>query len=330
MMPAPTATTAAAALPAYSHSVRALILSSPTRYERAAAHARRAGFTPELVHGLYGQANRCWRGNADVNTSRAQRHAVVDNTKMNMIEGFRRLARIVVERGTAHALFEDDIVLATSRDEVQRFLAQRAGQYSHIPLGGCLVPGKNRTNPNNALLTCGHATYWDPAFAAAYLRLTDACATMMSHGLDGAVRSRLCESEGSRSDQPQRQRRLRCAHWEPLLSGYQGAGWLPRQYDLRCARCRSSSSTAEEARLCPCENTTVVAAHLDRQSHKSTAPKYPWLADRHGWVGFGHFVQDRFEVHPHLHDMNNMLRKTHRIRAELQENSVSVARADAG
>ena len=41
-------------------------------------------------------------------------HILHENTIMNMIEGMRKAYKIIIERNTSHALFEDDIVLATS------------------------------------------------------------------------------------------------------------------------------------------------------------------------------------------------------------------------
>lgn len=68
-------------------------------------------------------------------------HILHENTIMNMIEGMRKAYKIIIERNTSHALFEDDIVLATSSRAVQQYLAERAETHSVTDLGGCLVPG---------------------------------------------------------------------------------------------------------------------------------------------------------------------------------------------
>ena len=83
----------------FSHSVQALIVSSPARYNRAAEEAARAGFKPELVLGEFGHASRCLKKSYLNNASRpyALSHILHKNTVLNMIEGFRKAYKIVVQ-----------------------------------------------------------------------------------------------------------------------------------------------------------------------------------------------------------------------------------------
>ena len=327
----------------------ALIKSSPARYERAANEARLSGFEPHMVQGIYGTASRCLspRVRAAYNlTVGVQRDILVHNTMLNMIEGHRKAAKIVIERNVSHTVFEDDFLLATSRNEVQSYLAERVGKYDYVPLGGCLVDHRDPTSGQNqsrssgpgVRFTCGHAGYMSPKFARAYLEMTESCHNVML-GLDGPMLGNICDpamSDASPEDPMgiersmmsfRKRHRVRCADWSPMLRFYQGGGWLPDSWDRRCSQCCELGSMPPSwhaAKLFP--NPLPEGDIFRKQCVNGTRSKR-WVSDRHGWVGFGHFVQDRVGVKPHLHDSQNRARKTGTISNMVRFADWSIANA---
>ena len=259
-------------------------------------------------------------------------HILHENTIMNMIEGMRKAYKIIIERNTSHALFEDDIVLATSSRAVQQYLAERAETHSVIDLGGCLVGCVWRDMAvcyHGSRITCAHARYLHPAVAYQLLRATDNCSSLM-HGLDGFFATHFCGEEGSKKG-------LRpCADWQPLLRYYQGAGWLPLDLDERCNECQgrkhvhvrqkiSQHSTSswfnEDEWPARCRNCEALPL--------SNRSKHFWYPDPRGWVGFGHFLQDRRKVEPHLHNSDNKLRSNMATNFLVRDGEASVAAASA-
>lgn len=107
-------TNANSSIPSWRHG---LILSRPGRYERAAMEVRRAGFLPTMVPGIFRNWSRCrprpnW-------SDPAERMAVkLDNA----IEAYRAALEHISSTNVPAAIFEDDVVLATSRREVQAWL----------------------------------------------------------------------------------------------------------------------------------------------------------------------------------------------------------------
>ena len=286
------------------HSVRALIISSPGRYQRAAKEARRAGFLPELVRGdfsLFASNSSCrTAASTGYNSSdpRAEAHDRM-SVYMNMVESVRRAAQIIVARNVSHTVFEDDIVLASSRDAVQSYLATRSG-YDLVHLGGCLGLGWNSKRRKTATyFSCAHAVYYSPAAARAYLELSGGLtldplqrAPNCSHlpnGIDGTARPALCGTVTSPGP-------FKCADWKPLLRAYQGTGYIPRAWDVRC-----TDRQCERARKrLPCR----------------------------GWYGIGHITQDRLVVKPHLHTYDNGRTTTNALRELLSQEGENATSSD--
>ena len=299
----------------YTHSVRALVISSPARYERAARVARSAGFEPELLPGHFGHASRCLPEKyIDKNTSRpwAVSHIWNKNTIMNIMENMRDVARIIVQRNVSHAFLEDDIVLATSAEAVQRYLAERAHSHSWINLGGCYTKGcTSHTKPecfHGGTFTCGHAYYFDPVLAREILQRTENCKNLGAI-LDGNFRSRFCHDVGFREATGVRP----CADWQSLLQFYQGAGRLPPVVDTRCDHCphgvrgRAKTSAAAPASSWFSVDSMEKRCRTCASLANRTSKENTWFPDPYGWVGFGHFLQDRVSVPGHLHNANNGL-----------------------
>lgn len=296
-----------------THSLRALIISSPARYERAARVAIQAGFSPELVPGHFGHASRCLPEKYINNASRPIMlpHILHRNIILNMIESGRAAARIIVKRNISHAVFEDDIVLGTSREAVQCYLAERAGSHSMINLGGCLLeckhgPSREKRCELGATFTCGHASYMDPKMAQEVLRRTEPCEDV-TKALDGNFARWFCAPDAARAG-------LRpCADWTPLLHFYQGAGWMPSAVDARCSHCprHASASLVRHPRSqIPWFDGESLEARCRTCASLENRSRSAWFPDPYGWVGFGHFLQDRAKIDPHLHDSQNRLKKT--------------------
>ena len=244
-----------------------------------------------------------------INETRYTRWAAINNALMNMVEGGRSAAQIVVARNKPHAFFEDDVVLTATRDAVQRYVAQRLANYDYIPLGGCVVPLRTNGNGTTTLrpsFTCGHASITTPKLARAFLKLTQPCKRVLE-GLDGKTYSRLCHGG------------VKCADMAPLLQEYQGAGWLPKEWDRRCSQCRNQTHTAlalaSQSQKCPaCDDAA-----------QDAGPRGRWVNDPRGWVGFGFFVQDRLGVKPHLHDEKNKPQKTHVLWDRVLQSASSIS-----
>ena len=95
----------------------ALIISEPGRYERAAREAYWAGFLPKMVRSIKRKRNGCYpKGNWSNVTEQSEIKLV------NMLEAHKLALEYIVQANVPHAIFEDDIVLATSRAEVQGWL----------------------------------------------------------------------------------------------------------------------------------------------------------------------------------------------------------------
>ena len=146
----------------------ALIISEPGRYERAAREAYWAGFLPKMVRSIKRKRNRCYpKGNWSNVTEQSEIKLV------NMLEAHKLALEYIAQANVPHAIFEDDIVLATSRTEVQGWLntpssTKRLGHnstflrhnFDFVPLGSCGVHFNHG---------CGHAYWYTPDGARAAL-----------------------------------------------------------------------------------------------------------------------------------------------------------------
>lgn len=156
----------------------ALIISEPDRYERAAAEALLGGFIPTMIPSIKRKHSACI---PKANWSDPTEQSLVKSE--NAATAFQHGLAHILETGIPHAIFEDDIVLATSRAEVQNWLdspsptfrrvdcglnkcstsqAFARSEFDLVPLGSCGV----RYNHG-----CGHASWFTPAGARRALAL---------------------------------------------------------------------------------------------------------------------------------------------------------------
>ena len=94
----------------------ALIVAEPHRYDFPAAEAQRAGFLPTRIPALVSNTSRC-HPNPD------RSNAIQNRIKFdNMLEAFQSAWLHIVQTDIPHVILEHDVVLATSRAEVQQWL----------------------------------------------------------------------------------------------------------------------------------------------------------------------------------------------------------------
>ena len=152
----------------------ALVISNQHNFIRAAAEVRRAGFWPIRIGEVISNSSRC---HPAPNMSDTEMRRAVKF--VNMGDAYRQALQYIIKTNMPHAIFEHDIVLATSGTEVQRWLDDlsptafkvearfpngssfhttvRASRntFDYVPLGTC---GKIN-------FACGHAVYITPAGA---------------------------------------------------------------------------------------------------------------------------------------------------------------------
>ena len=166
----------------------ALIISRPSRYPLAAAEASRAGFIPKYMPGVFRNWSICYPLGGSWETNRTQYQ---ENVKVgNLLTSFQLALQHIVDTGVPHAILEDDIVLATSRREVQGYLddVTKTGrrtikthvdgvlnystrtyarhEFDFVPLGTCGYGEK---------FACGHAAWVTPAGAKESLKMVKQC-----------------------------------------------------------------------------------------------------------------------------------------------------------
>lgn len=150
----------------------ALIISEPGRYERAAAEALLGGFIPTMIPSIKRKQSACI---PKANWSDPTEQSLVKLE--NVLRAFQHGLAHILKTGVPHAIFEDDIVLATSRAKVQDWLdspsptlrrvdcgskncsksqAFARSEFDFVPLGSCGV------HYNHG---CGHASWFTPAGA---------------------------------------------------------------------------------------------------------------------------------------------------------------------
>ena len=88
----------------------ALIISEPGRYERAAAEALLGGFIPTMIPSIKRKQSACI---PKANWSDPTEQSLVKLE--NVLRAFQHGLAHILKTGVPHAIFEDDIVLATSR-----------------------------------------------------------------------------------------------------------------------------------------------------------------------------------------------------------------------
>lgn len=295
----------------------ALIISTPARFIRAAAEARRAGFVPSLIHGIFRNWSLC---HPQANWSDRSIRPVVKLD--NSIDAYRQALERIAETNVAHAVFEDDIVLATSRAEVQAWLdSPAAGERSYrkrssdnrrwqvevqrfsradfdmVPLGTCGAT----TN-----FACAHAMWYTPAGARAAL---------------AAYPRRCTRSDASGVvivDKPIFDLHL----YIDRAPGHSGAG---KMCSTECAPNRTLTPTCWDS-----QSRTVIANRncTDERLQQGLCSRdvlrcVDWQELKvyrgHGfpsrqrgrkfkpsrYMGYGHFLQDRLGVIPYLHTSQN-------------------------
>ena len=182
----------------------ALIIGRPSRYPLAAAEALRAGFQPKLIPGIFQSYSRCIPDPAKYTIPRGpvSHGQMSERIKLdNLVEAQTNALRHIVATNTPHAVFEDDIVLLTSRNEVQSWLDGRDNrlvrttdralgtlipgtglvrnqsfarhEFDLVPLGSCGAGTKLRGSHDK--FACGHALWFTPAGAKALLDLMVDC-----------------------------------------------------------------------------------------------------------------------------------------------------------
>lgn len=171
--------TATEVQPPWQH---AIIISTPDRFTRAAAEARRAGFIARYMPARFSNRSRC-HPDPDLDDPEIRKRVALENA----IDAYRDALSRIAESGRPHAVFEDDIVLATSRAEVHRWLHApmvrsvrvRSGgatthepwelvnlsfprlQFDLVPLGSC----------GSGLFSCTHAIWYTPRGARTFLSM---------------------------------------------------------------------------------------------------------------------------------------------------------------
>lgn len=167
----------------------AIIVATSHRYVRAAAEVWDAGFEPTRQPAIFSNISRCHpRPTMDPGA----RYLVnLDNT----LDAFRQAYATISERNVPHALFEDDIVLASTRPALHRFL-QRFEKHDVAAMGACARVGRR--------YACMHATYVSPSSARVLMKEMNDCSTL-STGVDKNAMHFWCY-KGGRT----------CTNWQEL------------------------------------------------------------------------------------------------------------------
>jgi hypothetical protein len=236
------------------------------RYERAQRQARLGGFSPGLTRGVFGLTSRCHPALPSPNASNVERGEHIRKVVVeNYVEAVRQELLLVVERNLPHVLFDDDVVLTTTRSALVAYLDRTTSRFDLVPLGGCIY-GK----PTFFEFMCSHATWLTPHAAKQMLALTDeAFCETFAFGMDRIMWRQLCWH-----------RRVRCAPWLHLAEVYEatttgGAKWKPFHDRMKILRNQSSSW----------ESVRVTWGNNQDRDH----------------FGVGYYVQDRKHFKPYLH-----------------------------
>ena len=252
-------------------SFPALILSRyeerDDRYERAQLQARLGGFSPSLTRGRFGRTSQCHPVLPLPNASHAERASHIRQVMVdNYVQSMRRQLKTIIARGLPHVLFDDDVVLTTTRVALVRYLERTTSRFDMVPLGGCIYG-----SPAFFEFACSHAMWVTPYAAEQMLRLTepDLCSTF-HWGFDRIAWMQLCWH-----------RRVRCAPWLHLTDVYEAtttgnAKWKPFHDELR--RHRNESGALWES----------VRVNWGTNEHRDL-------------FGVGYYVQDRKHFKPYLH-----------------------------
>lgn len=162
-----------------------LIISIPSRYAHAAEEARRGGFRTSMIEASFANTSRCWPGPNNWTDPHVRANVMLENE----YDAYQKALTYVAESGVPHAIFEDDIVLSTSRSEIHRWLEAKTNRtvrflelnaktrrprvtqkevafarkdFDMVPLGSC----------GTSNFACGHAMWFTPAGARALLAAT--------------------------------------------------------------------------------------------------------------------------------------------------------------